>query len=109
MNYIGIDLGTSAVKLILMDETGNILKMVSRTYPLFFPRPGWAEQNPEDWFRETAAGIKELTADCSREEIAGIGTAGQMHGLVVLDESDKVIRPAILWNDGRNLKFGVKS
>ncbi len=101
MNYIGIDLGTSAVKLILMDETGNILKMVSRTYPLFFPRPGWAEQNPEDWFRETAAGIKELTADCSREEIAGIGTAGQMHGLVVLDESDKVIRPAILWNDGR--------
>lgn len=101
MNYIGIDLGTSAVKLILMDGAGNILKMVSRTYPLFFPHPGWAEQKPEDWFRETMAGIKELTADCNREEIAGIGTAGQMHGLVVLDENDKIIRPAILWNDGR--------
>lgn len=101
MKYIGIDLGTSAVKLILMDEAGNVLKMVSRTYPLFFPKPGWSEQSPEDWFRETVTGIKELVSDCDRKEIAGIGTAGQMHGLVALDENDKVIRPAILWNDGR--------
>lgn len=101
MKYIGIDLGTSAVKLILMDEAGNVLKMVSRTYPLFFPKPGWSEQNPEDWFRETVAGIKELVSDCDRKEVAGIGAAGQMHGLVALDENDKVIRPAILWNDGR--------
>ena len=101
MKYIGIDLGTSAVKLLLVDGAGNVLKMVSRTYPLYFPNPGWSEQNPEDWFRETAAGIKELISDCDRKEIAGIGVAGQMHGLVVLDENDKVIRPAILWNDGR--------
>lgn len=101
MNYIGIDLGTSAVKLLLVDGAGNVLKMVSRTYPLFFPNPGWSEQNPEDWFQETIAGIRELISDCDKKEIAGIGVAGQMHGLVVLDENDKVIRPAILWNDGR--------
>lgn len=101
MKYIGIDLGTSAVKLLLMDEGGNVLKIVAREYPLSFPKPGWSEQNPQDWFREVMTGIKELTADCDKTEIAGIGVAGQMHGLVVLDEHDEVIRPAILWNDGR--------
>ncbi len=101
MLYIGVDLGTSAVKLLLMDADGKIRKIVSRDYPLYFPRPGWSEQNPEDWIRETLSGIIELTEDCDKNLIAGIGCGGQMHGLVALDEADHVIRPAILWNDGR--------
>lgn len=101
MLYIGVDLGTSAVKLLLMDEDGKILNIVSRTYPIAFPHPGWSEQNPEDWLRQTVAGIRELTADCDRSRIAGIGCGGQMHGLVALDRDDRVLRPAILWNDGR--------
>lgn len=101
MLYIGIDLGTSAVKLLLMDEKGVIRKIVSRDYPISFPRPGWSEQNPEDWLRETFEGIRDLTAFFDKDAIAGIGCCGQMHGLVILDENDKVIRPAILWNDGR--------
>ncbi len=101
MLYIGIDLGTSAVKLLLMDENGKIHNIVSREYPLFFPHPGWSEQNPQDWYAETIEGIRELTADCDKSQVAGISFGGQMHGLVVLDENDEVIRPAILWNDGR--------
>ena len=101
MYYIGVDLGTSAVKLLLMEESGKIEKIVSKEYPLYFPHPGWSEQNPEDWMRETMEGIKELTADIDRSKVAGIGCGGQMHGLVTLDEEDHVIRPAILWNDGR--------
>lgn len=103
MKYIGVDLGTSAVKLLLMDERGRVLKVVSGSYPISFPAPGWSQQNPADWLREVKAGIKELVADCNKAEIAGIGVAGQMHGLVVLDEQDNVIRPAILWNDGRTV------
>lgn len=101
MLYIGIDLGTSAVKLLLMDGNGEIKKIVSKEYPLFFPNPGWSEQNPEDWFEQSMNGLKELTAECDKSQIAGISFGGQMHGLVVLDEEDNVIRPAILWNDGR--------
>ncbi len=101
MLYIGVDLGTSAVKLLLMDGAGKILKIVSREYPISFPRPGWSEQRPEDWLRETVTGIRELTADCDRSAVTGIGCGGQMHGLVVLDRDDRVLRPAILWNDGR--------
>ena len=98
---IGIDLGTSAVKLLLMDGEGTIRKIVSREYPISFPRPGWSEQNPQDWWAAVADGIRALTADCDKSQIAGIGCGGQMHGLVALDEDDRVIRPAILWNDGR--------
>lgn len=101
MLYIGIDLGTSAVKLLLMDETGNIKKIVSREYPLSFPNPGWAEQDPEEWLTKTIDGIRELVFECDRDKVAGISFGGQMHGLVVLDANDNVIRPAILWNDGR--------
>ena len=101
MFTIGIDLGTSAVKLLLMKEDGEICSIVSRSYPLSFPNPGWSEQNPEDWVRESLAGLKELTAQVDRSQVAGISFGGQMHGLVILDEEDKVIRPAILWNDGR--------
>ena len=101
MLYIGVDLGTSAVKLLLMDEEGDIKKIVSREYPLYFPHPGWSEQKPEDWFKQSMDGIKELTAECDKEKVAGISFGGQMHGLVALGDNDEVIRPAILWNDGR--------
>ena len=101
MLYIGIDLGTSAVKLLLADEKGTVLKIVFREYPLFFPNPGWSEQNPEDWYQGTIDGLRELIADVDKTHIAGISFGGQMHGLVILDQEDRVIRPAILWNDGR--------
>lgn len=104
MLYVGVDLGTSSVKLLLMDESGDIKKIVSREYPLYFPKPGWSEQNPEDWYVQFIDGMKELIADCDRTLIDGISFSGQMHGLVILDEQDHVIRPAILWNDGRTQK-----
>ncbi|MCH5255153.1 MAG: xylulokinase, partial [Lachnospiraceae bacterium] len=101
MLYIGIDLGTSAVKLLLMQEDGKVEKTVSKEYALSFPQPEWSEQDPKDWWEQSIAGLKELTADCDRSLIRGISFGGQMHGLVMLDEKDAVIRPAILWNDGR--------
>ncbi len=104
MYYIGIDLGTSAVKLLLMDESGTIHRTVSQEYPLEFPRPGWSQQNPEDWWAAVREGLSALTAHCDRSRIAGIGVGGQMHGLVILDKDDQVIRPAILWNDGRTAR-----
>ena len=101
MLYIGVDLGTSAVKLLLMDSEGRIVNIVSREYPLYFPHPGWSEQKPEDWYEQTMAGIEELIKDVDKSQVAGISFGGQMHGLVILDQDDNVIRPAILWNDGR--------
>lgn len=101
MLYIGVDLGTSSVKLLLMDENGQIESIVTREYPIFYPKTGWSEQNPEDWYSALVDGIKELTKDCNKDDIDGISFSGQMHGMVILDENDKVIRPAILWNDGR--------
>ena len=101
MLYIGVDLGTSAVKLLLMDGEGKIHKIVSKEYPLYFPHPGWSEQKPKDWFAQSMAGIRELVSECDRSQVAGISFGGQMHGLVALDGEDRVIRPAILWNDGR--------
>lgn len=98
--YIGVDLGTSAVKLILMDEDGKIAKVVSKEYPISFPHPGWSEQNPYDWYEQSVEGMKELIQG-SELSVQGISFGGQMHGLVVLDDKDQVIRPAILWNDGR--------
>ncbi len=104
MLYIGIDLGTSAVKLLLADEKGDIKNVISKEYPISFPRSNWSEQNPSDWWNATVEGINELTADFDKSEICGIGAGGQMHGLVALDGNDDVIRPAILWNDGRTEK-----
>ena len=104
MLYIGVDLGTSAVKLLLINEEGKIEKIVSREYPLSFPHPGWSEQKPEDWWEQSKEGIKELISKIDATEVAGISFGGQMHGLVILDENDQVIRPAILWNDGRTTK-----
>ena len=102
--YIGIDLGTSAVKLLLVAADGTILKSVSREYPLSFPHPGWSEQEPEDWLRATKEGLDALLEGEDRALVRGVSFGGQMHGLVILDEEDRVIRPAILWNDGRTQK-----
>ena len=104
MLYIGIDLGTSAVKLLLMDGEGTIRNIVSREYPLEFPQPGWSQQAPEDWKKAVLEGVPELLRGFDASQVAGIGAGGQMHGLVVLDRDDNVIRPAILWNDGRTAK-----
>ena len=102
MYFIGIDLGTSAVKMLLMRDDGKIVNSVTKSYHISFPYTGWSEQNPEDWLRETKRGLIELMAEYPKEELVGISFGGQMHGLVVLDENDRVIRPAILWNDGRS-------
>lgn len=104
MYYIGIDLGTSATKLMLVSKTGEILNSITKEYPLYFPQPGWSEQSPEDWCSACFEGIGELLKGFDANKVAGIGLGGQMHGLVVLDEQDTVIRPAILWNDGRTEK-----
>lgn len=101
MLYIGIDLGTSAVKLLLTDEKGTIKNVVSKEYPIYFPNSGWSEQKPEEWWEQVVVGIKELITNVDKDKIDGISFSGQMHGLVILDESDEVIRPALLWNDGR--------
>ena len=104
MLYIGIDLGTSALKLLLVDGKGAVLNEVTKEYPLSFPHPGWSEQDPEDWWRAVIEGVPELLAGFDAAQVAGIGAGGQMHGLVALDGNDEVIRPAILWNDGRTAK-----
>ena len=104
MYFIGIDLGTSAVKLLLCDETGAIQNVTTREYPLSFPHTGWSEQAPEDWWTNTVDGMHELLEGFDASKVAGISFGGQMHGLVVLDTNDQVLRPAILWNDNRTVK-----
>lgn len=99
--YIGVDLGTSALKLLLVDNKGNIEKEVTREYPVYYPKNGWSEQSPEDWWNAFLSGTKELIKDIETQKVCGIGAGGQMHGLVALDKNDDVIRPVILWNDGR--------
>ena len=104
MYTIGIDLGTSAVKLLLMGEGGEILNIASREYPIQFPRPGWSQQDPEDWWNAVLEGIPALLEGYDASQVRGIGAGGQMHGLVALDKDGAVLRPAILWNDGRTQK-----
>ena len=93
--FIGADLGTSALKLLLVSDGGDILRRVSRTYPVAYPHPGWSEQEPEGWWQALESGIPELLEGFDASAVKGIGVGGQMHGLVVLDECDQVIRPAI--------------
>lgn len=117
MYFIGVDLGTSSVKLLLMKANGQIIKEVTKDYPLSFPKPLWSEQNPKDWFDKSIDGLVELIKDIDKTEVKGIGFSGQMHGLVVLDENDDILRPAILWNDQRstvetdflNQEIGIES
>lgn len=103
MNFIGIDLGTSSVKMVLMDGYGTINYSLSRDYEVSYPKATWAEQNPEVWWNETREGLKELISavNIKSSDIKGIGFSGQMHGLVLLGEKGEVLRPAILWCDQR--------
>ncbi|MBH8586069.1 MULTISPECIES: xylulokinase [unclassified Thermoactinomyces] len=104
MKYvIGVDLGTSAVKLLLVNKPGEVVLQVSKSYPLIQERSGWSEQNPDDWVKATISGLKELLHQFAGdpEDIEGISFSGQMHGLVLLDENLEVLRNAILWNDTR--------
>jgi xylulokinase len=95
---VGLDVGTTGVKAIALSPDGHVLATATRVYELSTPRAGWAEQNPEDWWRAAEAALAEVSAG---RDVAGIGFSGQMHGLVALDEAGTVIRPAILWNDQR--------
>ena len=103
-SYIGIDLGTSGTKLLLVSADGAILAENTQTYEVFYPQSGWSEQNPADWFAAAMRGLKELLQGQDKSAVKGIAFGGQMHGLVALDAEDNVIRPAILWNDGRTEK-----
>lgn len=107
MEYLlGIDVGTSGVKVIVIDEKGKVKGTETVEYPLFTPKPNWAEQNPDDWEKATIKGIKNLLekTKIAGEKIAGIGLTGQMHGAVFLDKNNNVIYPAILWCDQRTAK-----
>ena len=107
MSYVlGVDLGTSAVKVSAVDRNGNIVAQESFDYELSNPKPGYSEQNPEDWVSATTVSIVRLILNdgIKPEEIEGISYSGQMHGLVLLDENKQVLRPAILWNDTRTTK-----
>ncbi|RIU94822.1 xylulokinase [Oceanobacillus picturae] len=104
MKYvIGIDLGTSAVKILLVDQNGNVIQGITKQFTLLQEKPGYSEQHPEDWVEQTIAGLGELIEKFpgSKDAIEGISFSGQMHGLVLLDENKNVLRPAILWNDTR--------
>ena len=103
MALLGIDLGTSAVKVLVISDDGVVLGSHTTGYPLAAPRPHWSEQNPEDWWTGTVDAVRGALANSkvSASEIRGIGLSGQMHGLTLLDKHDKVLRPAILWNDQR--------
>ena len=93
--FIGADLGTSALKLLLVDGEGAILNTVMKTYPVSYPKPGHSEQEPLDWWNAFLSGVRELISGFDKSAICGIGIGGQMHGLVALDENDEDIRPAI--------------
>lgn len=99
--YVGVDLGTSSVKLLLVDESGNIMNTVTKEYAVSYPCPGWSEQNAHDWWNAVSEALPKLLDGFDGQAVAGIGVAGQMHGLVILDKDDRCIRPVILWNDGR--------
>ncbi len=100
---IGIDIGTSGTKTLICDEKGTILASATVEYPHSSPQPLWSEQNPEDWWTATVKSVKSVLkkSKVDAREVKGIGLSGQMHGLVLLDEANQVLRPAILWNDQR--------
>lgn len=105
MGYLmGIDIGTSGTKTVLFDETGRTISSAYEEYPLYQPKPGWAEQDPEDWWQAVRKSIRELLSSTliNACDIKGIGLSGQMHGAVLLDENNKVLRPSIIWCDQRS-------
>ena len=101
MSVLGIDLGTSGCKTVLVNRAGKILAAATAEYPLSTPRPLWSEQDPAHWWLGLVTSVRAVLAKCPGETIEGIGIGGQMHGATLLDANDQVVRPAILWNDGR--------
>ncbi|MEM7460382.1 MAG: xylulokinase [Pseudomonadota bacterium] len=99
--YLGIDIGTSGVKAILMDSAGDVVAQATASLPISRPQPLWSEQDPQDWWMATTVAVGRLPQSL-RSGVQAIGLAGQMHGATLLDASDRPIRPAILWNDGRS-------
>lgn len=99
--YLGIDIGTSSVKVALVDDAGAIAEQSSAALPIARPRPGWSEQDPADWWAAANTAVSALNAGL-RKRVRAIGLSGQMHGATLLDESNRPLRPAILWNDGRS-------
>src|SRR5688572_21413054 len=100
---LGIDIGTSGSKAVLIDTAGSVLASATVEYPMFTPRPLWAEQNPADWWATTVRAVRLVLQQSAirPEQVAGVGLTGQMHGLVLLDERGEVLRPCIMWNDQR--------
>ncbi|MBS3854507.1 xylulokinase [Proteus mirabilis] len=102
--YLGLDLGTSSVKAIIMNEQGDVVASHSIPLTLSLPHPQWSEQDPQAWWQATDKAIKQLSRTQPMEQIQAIGLSGQMHGAVLLDAQQNILRPAILWNDGRSVK-----
>ena len=104
--FLGIDIGTSSVKTILMDSKQQVLASASEPLQVSRPQPSWSEQDAESWWQATCATLDSLASSHSdsMQQVRGIGLSGQMHGATLLDKNDKVLRPAILWNDGRSSK-----
>src|SRR5678815_4612705 len=101
--FLGLDVGTSGTKALLVDERGRVKAATSAEHPLSTPEPGWAEQRPEDWWKSCVRATKQVLAGAKIEasRVASVGLSGQMHSSVFLDANAKVIRPALLWCDGR--------
>ena len=95
---LGLDVGTGGARAVAVDESGDVVAEAASEYPLHSPRPGWTEQDPEDWWEGAKEALGKVAAGVE-DEVVGLGLTGQMHGSVFLDASDEVIRPALLWND----------
>ena len=109
--FLGIDLGTSGVKVIILDEQDQLLAQASRSLSVSRPAPLFSEQNPTDWWLATCSAIEELknTHSALLKSVKAVGLSGQMHGATLLDKNNNIIRPAILWNDGRSAASSISS
>ena len=102
MYYIGLDVGTSSVKALLVSQNGEVVRSATPEYPFQTPKPMWAETDPDVWWDATQQAIRTLLEEVNPEEIAAVGLTGQMHGMVALDGKGQVLRPCIMWNDQRS-------
>ena len=98
---LGLDLGTTGVRVLAVNDKGKVIAEVNKHYPLLTPKPGWTEQNPQDWAKESLLALKDMVKKLKGHQIIALGLSGQMHGMTPLDSKGKVVRPAILWNDQR--------
>jgi len=99
--FLGIDVGTSGTKTLLIDENGQVISSATGTYPLYTPKALWAEQNPEDWWQATVETVRRVLSGVDAADVGGIGLSGQMHGAVFMDEGNRVLCPSIIWCDQR--------